>query len=234
MSPQSPSSSSARDARLAKFLSKPLLVEEHGAPRTVAALPWLIGLFVVGCVTLAGVTHVSETAVVQGQVVPAGSVQIIQHLEGGIVAEIKVEDGELVTAGQPLLLLDAAAAEAERDETRALEASLVLQVERLRAFILDDDPDFALAKSYPKLIVDQQDILTMQRQARDSQQEVLQARIRQRQAQLASLESQRQEQKEQVSITGELVNLRGQLAKKGLVSRVVYLETLQANATARA
>ncbi len=230
---QLPIASSSRDARLAKFLSKPLLVEEHSAPRTITSLPWLSTLFIVGCVTLASVTQVSETAVVHGQVAPAGSVQIVQHLEGGIVAEIMVEDGELASAGQPLLRLDAAQAEAERNETRALEASLVLQRERLRAFILDQDPDFTLGNAYPELVADQQNVLTMQRQARNSQQEVLQARIRQRQARLASLENQRQQQEEQVAISSQLVDLRSKLVQKGLVSKVVFLQTLQGHSSAR-
>ncbi len=224
---------STRDARVAKFLSKPLLVEEHSAPRTVSCLPWLISAFVVGCVSLAGFTQVSETAVVQGQVVPAGSVHVVQHLEGGIVAEIMVEDGEVVSAGQALLRLDVRAAESERNETRALEASLILQAERLRAFILDRDPDFTLDNAYPELVADQQDILRMQRQARDSQQEILQSRIRQRQAQLASLENQRKQQEEQVTITDELVEMRSKLVAKGLVSRVVFLETLQGHSSTR-
>lgn len=224
---------SKRDARIAKFLSKPLLVEEHSAPKTVSSLPWLIGVFLVGCIGLAAVTKVSETAVIQGQVVPAGSVHIVQHLEGGIVAEVMVDDGEVVSAGEPLMRLDVTAAEAERNEARAREASLVLRAERLRAFILDRDPDFTLENAYPQMVADQQDILKMQRQSRDSQQEILQARIRQRQAQLDSLGLQRNQQEQQVRITGELVELREKLVRKGLVSRVTFLETLQAHSSVR-
>src|SRR5690606_27843703 len=42
----------------------------------------------------------------QGSFVATGSNKIVQHLEGGIIKEILVEEGDSVTAGQPIVLLD--------------------------------------------------------------------------------------------------------------------------------
>jgi membrane fusion protein, adhesin transport system len=41
----------------------------------------------------------------EGRIVPAGKSQIVQHLEGGIVNKILVQEGQVVTAGQPLMEL---------------------------------------------------------------------------------------------------------------------------------
>ncbi|MDT8441088.1 MAG: HlyD family type I secretion periplasmic adaptor subunit [Desulfuromonadales bacterium] len=41
----------------------------------------------------------------EGQIIPAGKSQIVQHLEGGIVRRILVQEGEMVVAGQPLIEL---------------------------------------------------------------------------------------------------------------------------------
>jgi adhesin transport system membrane fusion protein len=41
----------------------------------------------------------------EGQIIPAGKSQIVQHLEGGIVRKILVQEGQLVVAGQPLMVL---------------------------------------------------------------------------------------------------------------------------------
>ena len=62
----------------------------------------------------------------QGSFVATGSNKIVQHLEGGIIKEILVEEGQDVEAGQPLLLLD---------ETSALatERELFLRQVRLEA-----------------------------------------------------------------------------------------------------
>ena len=45
-------------------------------------------------------------AIAEGEVVPAGRVRTVQHLEGGIIREIKVRDGDRVKAGDELLTLD--------------------------------------------------------------------------------------------------------------------------------
>ncbi|MFP3656025.1 secretion protein HlyD, partial [Burkholderia sp. SIMBA_052] len=42
----------------------------------------------------------------QGSFVATGSNKIVQHLEGGIIKAILVEEGENVVAGQPIVLLD--------------------------------------------------------------------------------------------------------------------------------
>lgn len=223
----------SRDARLLNFLSQPLLVEEHGAPDFFARLPWIAGLFLAGCVLLAAFTDVPQTAVVQGQVAPAGSVQIVQHLEGGIIAAVEVTEGELVAADQILIRLSPAEAASLLNETRSLEAALALQVERLRAFTLDREPDFAGYEGYASLIADQRNILESQRQGRETQRQVLQARIRQRQAQLASLAKQRKHLEDQVQIVKQLVEMRAGLVKQGLVSRISYLDTLRTQSQAR-
>jgi HlyD family secretion protein/adhesin transport system membrane fusion protein len=223
----------SRDARLLNFLSQPLLVEEHGAPDFFRHLPWITGLFLGGCVALAAMTEVPETAMVLGQVVPAGSVQLVQHLEGGIIVSVEVTEGELVEADQTLIRLSPAEAASQLNETRSLEASLALQAERLQAFALDREPDFTGFEAYAHLIADQRTILETQRQGRETQRQVLQSRIRQRQAQLTALSKQRKHLDDQVAIVKQLVEMRANLVKQGLVSRISYLDTLRTYSQAR-
>lgn len=53
----------------------------------------------------AGFTNVDIIVRTEGQIIPAGKSQIVQHLEGGIVRKILVQEGELVSAGQALMEL---------------------------------------------------------------------------------------------------------------------------------
>ncbi len=53
----------------------------------------------------AGVAKVDVIVRTEGQIIPAGKSQIVQHLEGGIVRKILVQEGEVVAAGQPLMEL---------------------------------------------------------------------------------------------------------------------------------
>lgn len=51
----------------------------------------------------AGVSQVDVIVRTEGQIIPAGKSQIVQHLEGGIVRKILVQEGQVVEAGQPLI-----------------------------------------------------------------------------------------------------------------------------------
>lgn len=53
----------------------------------------------------AGLAKVDVIVRTEGQIIPAGKSQIVQHLEGGIVRKILVQEGEVVAAGQPLMEL---------------------------------------------------------------------------------------------------------------------------------
>jgi adhesin transport system membrane fusion protein len=53
----------------------------------------------------AGFTEVDVIVRAEGQIIPAGKSQIVQHLEGGIVRKILVQEGQVVVAGEPLMEL---------------------------------------------------------------------------------------------------------------------------------
>jgi hypothetical protein len=59
-------------------------------------------------------------AVTNGVISPDGSRRTIQHLEGGIIAEILVRDGDIVSAGAPLLVLEDTQARANRDVLQSI------------------------------------------------------------------------------------------------------------------
>ncbi len=66
----------------------------------------LVGIFVIGAGTWAAFAPLESAAVAPGTVAPASHRKTVQHLEGGIIAEILVHDGQEVQAGQTLIRLD--------------------------------------------------------------------------------------------------------------------------------
>lgn len=86
----------------------------------------------------AAVAEVDEVARAMGQVVPSQRVQVVQHLEGGIVRDILVREGQLVARGDLLAHLDNESADSRfRDgQTRILE--LKASMARLEARILHE------------------------------------------------------------------------------------------------
>ncbi len=96
----------------------------------------------VGLLTLlaffGGFGYWAATAPIHGAAISNGVVstekarRTIQHLEGGVIKEILVEDGDRVEAGQPLILLDDTLALALVEQQSLLIVSLQAELERLR------------------------------------------------------------------------------------------------------
>lgn len=81
-----------------------------------------------------------------GRVEPQTATQTIQNLEGGIVTEILVSEGDMVTAGQLIARMDDTAFVSALDELRGREALLEMQILRLTA---EADPLAATALDIP-------------------------------------------------------------------------------------
>ena len=135
------------------------MLEETGVSHLVRMVMVMVCLVVPAFIGWAAVTQVKEVAVTHGQVVPSGSVRVVQHLEGGIVSEILVEEGQLVEAGARLMRLAATGTAADLDQLETRRATLILRIERLRAFGTDRAPDFSgVDPTYAHLAKDQQAI----------------------------------------------------------------------------
>src|SRR5690606_27609601 len=83
--------------------SPPGLQRSIRRPIVIGAV--IVGLFFGGFGSWAAMTPLSSAAVAPGVVSLDGSRKTVQHLEGGIIHEILVRDGDRVTAGQPLVTL---------------------------------------------------------------------------------------------------------------------------------
>ena len=58
---------------------------------------------IVGFFAWTQVAKLEEVSVLVGEVVPQDQVKVIQHLEGGIIKDVLVREGEVVKAGDPLM-----------------------------------------------------------------------------------------------------------------------------------
>ncbi len=213
----------AADPSRIRYLTLAIHLEEGGAPWLMRAAVWLAALAIALALAWAAATTVPQVAQGPGEIVPAGSVQSIQHLEGGIVARINVREGDIVEARQVLLEVDPTAALAERDQLASREASLRLQAERLRAFA--DGRAAILAESGEAgLSADQAAILKTQERARTSQRAVLERQLAGRRADLDVLLTQQRTLQRQIQITSEALDMRQKLTDQGLNSRITLLD----------
>ena len=220
--------------QLLENLSLPLALEEAGPPRATLQLVTVLTLLVVAALVWAGVTQVRQVAVTTGQVIPAAPLQPVQHLEGGIVEEVFIEEGTTVSAGQPLLRLQAASAGSDLEQLRAREAALGYRVESLSAYVEDRRPSFDRETGFPALRADQLDVLSTRREADASRREVLQSQADQKRLELEGLRNRQASLRTQLDILGEQLAVREQLLAKGLISRLVVLDTHRAVAALQA
>lgn len=131
----------------------------HDGVRTGFTAPVLGGSLLLvagfgGFGTWAAVAPLEGAVVASGKVIASGRNTIVQHLEGGIVDQVLVSEGQAVEQGEPLLLLDGTAAKAqarrlasqlvalEAIEARALAERDGLETIRFSTNLLENyDPD---------------------------------------------------------------------------------------------
>ncbi|HEY8612707.1 MAG TPA: HlyD family type I secretion periplasmic adaptor subunit [Roseomonas sp.] len=187
--------------------ARPSLVLDPPRPRTGG--PVALGLvalltFVGGFTAFSVLVPLSEAAIAPGTVKAEGSRRTIAHLEGGIVREILVRDGDTVRAGQPLLRLDDVQAVSGLEAARAQRWALLAQDARVAAEIAGTQeiafPPDLLTSNDPRAreSMDGQRVLFASRQASlRSQLQVLESRIMQFQALGSSAEAQISSQQRQ-------------------------------------
>ncbi|WP_161600883.1 HlyD family type I secretion periplasmic adaptor subunit [Teichococcus oryzae] len=191
------------------------------------------GLLVAGLLGWASLTHLPEVAVGLGEVVPSTAAAPVQHLEGGIVSAVMVEEGELVVPGQPILQLNGATADTEMRQARLKLESLQLQARRLIAAA--DGNMAGLAAPVPGLFVaPQQAALDARLRLLADKRTILVEQAAQRRNELTVLAGQISALEGQIALyAGELAT-REELARSGLATRVAVLEATRLLLSARA
>lgn len=212
-----------RGSRQVRYLAQSAMLEESGmslmSRLVVLTVCALVGAFI----TWAAVFHMEEVSVTFGSVVPKSSVHTVQHLEGGIVAEVLVDERELVSAGQPLLRLDPVQATADLEQLQARREGLLIRAERLRAVAEERDPDFSFAgPKFGGLMADQLDIWQATRARKVSQGRVLEGEMLQKQQEIDAARNQQAAVLRQLALVGDEVEMRRQLHEQGHSSRMVF------------
>ncbi len=213
-------------SRQSRHLAQAIQLEESGTSPLIRFSVMLTCVLCLIFFVWAGLTEVPEMAVAEGSVIPSGQVIPIQHLEGGVVDQVLVKEGDLVESGQTIIKMSPAAALSDLEQTRAREAALLLRAERLRAFVEGREPNFTVAgKGYEALVADNRAIYQSQRQALDTARAVTNAQVSQKRADLELLKQQYHTIQQQVDALAEEAKLRENLYKQHLITLVQLLDT---------
>lgn len=115
----------------------------------------------------------------EGSVIPSSRVQSIQSLDGGVVDDILVKEGDIVEKGQILLRIEREKAQAIYRETLSRVASLEAAIARLRSEVLGVPLKFPEnANAFPEVVSTQKILYTKRLAALNQEIAVLQETLR--------------------------------------------------------
>lgn len=153
------------------------------------ALVLAVAGFVVAFGAWARWATLDEVTRADGRVVPSRHVQVIQNLEGGIVADLAVREGQVVESGQILARLENTTAVADLREGRSRYLSLLGGIARLQAESEARAPVFPgqLQREAPEVVAAELALFRSRSAQRESEVEVLRRQIEQKEQEAGEL-----------------------------------------------
>lgn len=179
------------------------ILERQSAPKISWAL-YFMAIFLIAALVWAKYARVEEITEGAGKVIAVSGEQVIQSLEGGILSELNVKEGETVERGQPLLRLDPVRTHAAYQESYSKSVALMASAARLKAEVFNKPLQFPRdVAAHPDIVINET--------------ETYNARKRSLEHSVASLERSLQISEQELALTEPLV-------AKGLVSDLELLK----------
>jgi len=189
----------------------------------------LIAMAIAVLVAWSNYAELEEVAVAAGEVVPQGQVKVIQHLEGGIISQIFVTEGDSVAAGDLLLRLDRGITGSNRDQIQIELDGLILARSRLIAESQGDLPVFSKeeATRQPELVQAEKHTFKGHQLELESKIAVLQEQKRQRELDVQQISAQLNSTKNKLALTLERFVMSEELLSEGLTPKIDHVQIKQ-------
>jgi adhesin transport system membrane fusion protein len=194
-------------------------------PLRARALLRVAALLVALLLLWAALAQVDEVARGEGKVVPSSQLQVIQSVDGGVVEEIMVREGQVVEAGQLLLRVDPTRFQSNLGESRA--SQLALRAKALRLQALTRGKPFAPPADLER---DAADVVAHERRLYESRREEIAAQVAishnqlsQRQQELREMQARREQAERALELLQKELGATRPLVRTGAVSEVEVL-----------
>lgn len=163
-----------------------------------------------------------------GRIVPSGKLRTVQHLEGGIVQAIKVNEGEHVKEGQELFIIENSKAQSGQKEILVSVDALLIKLSRLDAERQEKsemDLSDKLRTEHPEIVAAETQLFNARRREFEEKISSYRERARQKALLLDSLVSKKNSLNEELNIAKRQLKINQDLFKVGAVSESRYLDT---------
>ncbi len=197
----------------------------HQEPLRARVLVKTILIAVALFIMWTAVALIDEITKGEGKVIPSSQIQVLQSLDGGIVAEINVKEGQVVEAGQILLRVDPTRFESSVRENRSQYLALTAKVARLRALAegLPFVPPPEVMVEDPKTVQDEQRLYQTARSNVEAQISIARQQLIQRQQELSEMRFKREQASQAYELTAKELAVTKPLIDSGAVSEVELL-----------
>ena len=172
--------------------------------------------------TWASMAELDEVTRGEGTFIPAQKTQIIQNLEGGIITELMVQEGDIVEKGDILLRIDNSQATSNVKDSNEQLKILSATVKRLTAELNDTPLEYTEAeiKNAPDQVADQTSLFNARKLQQDAQIKVLENQSRQRRQEVAEVRSRIGQLRNSLALAREERNITKPLVDKGISPRL--------------
>ncbi|SEA90825.1 HlyD family type I secretion periplasmic adaptor subunit [Alkalimonas amylolytica] len=198
-------------------------------------------LLTIACMTIiflvwSWFAEIDEVSRGQGRVIPSQQLQIVQNLEGGILQQVMVREGEQVRQGQVLMGIDQTRFRADVREQQHQRTTLLadiaryraelasVRVESTRAFLDIQPPYFSQLEADSPTQLFYKALFQERMQGLENSFGIIAEQIQQRQQERSEIESRIRHLERSLALVEQELNLTRPLARRGVVSEVELLQ----------
>ena len=184
-----------------------------------------IGIVVALSIMWAAVAQLDEVTRGEGKVIPSRQVQILQSIDGGLVSEILVREGDVVQANQLLIKIDETRFVSSVKENRAQYLGLLARAARLKA--TSDGKPFVpppeVVKESPEVVAQEFQLYEAKRAEMNAAVSIARQQLVQRQQELNEAQAKRAQASQGYELTSKELSVTKPLINSGAVSEVELL-----------
>jgi adhesin transport system membrane fusion protein len=204
----------------------------HRTPRYLIAVVMIFALFVIAAILWMNWAKIDVVIRGAGKVSPASQVQNIQSLEGGIISEILVVEGQRVQTGQSLIKISDIAFSSSFEENRLLYLELLARSSRLsaeafgRAFKAEPE----VSEDAPHLVKSEKSLFDSNQAQLKETLSGLEEKISQQKSALLEAQSKQRQLKKSLDLVQKEIKIKQPLKERGIISEVEFLQLQQREA----
>lgn len=194
------------------------------------AIFWVSALMIVGFSIWASISTLDIVSIAEGEVIPSSQVKTVQHLEGGIVREIKVSEGQEVKTDQPLIVLEPTVSSADVSELRVRLRSLETDIAQFEALLDDAEaPSFSdeLVQNFPNLVEQATRRFETRRNRQVDEVRKQEQAILQSEQGITEIAKRIAGGRESLSLVSQQVEMSDELLRQNLANRFRHLDLLK-------